>query len=183
MGALDFYINVNKLVTLTILCLFLFSLSACGKQEQTDETQNTNPAVITATPVQKQEHTDQNIIIENKSYLFNVKEHSLSELEALLERAEEVTINQSPEYKDLEIVMVIHGPDIEWFTQQKYTANKKLLDLAARLDEHNIIDMKVCEKSMKYHGIDRKDIPKFIDSVPYAPIEIENRLRDGYINL
>lgn len=112
-----------------------------------------------------------------------MKEHSLSELEELLKRAEEVTLNQPPEYKDLEIVMVIHGPDIEWFTRQKYADNHNLIDLAARLDEQNIIDMKVCEKSMKYHGINRKDIPEFIDSVPYAPIEIENRLRDGYINL
>jgi intracellular sulfur oxidation DsrE/DsrF family protein len=43
--------------------------------------------------------------------------------------------------------------------------------------------MKVCETTMKFHGVERKDIPKFIDSVPYAPVEIENRLRDGYINL
>ena len=183
MSNLKLQISVKNFFTLIFSFLFLICLSACEKQEQQTEKQNVAPVVTTAIPVQKPERADQNIIIENKSYLFNVTEHTLEELEALLERAEEVTMVQSPEYQDLEIVMVIHGPDIEWFTQQNYTDNQKLIDLAARLDAYDVIDMKVCEKTMEHHGVERKDIPKFIDSVPYAPIEIENRLREGYINL
>lgn len=165
-----------------LTCFFLIGISACDKQDE----QHNNINTTSNTPnlsIQAQEEPNQNIIIENKSYLFDITNHSLPELEALLERAEEVSQTQSPEYKDLEIVMIIHGPDIEWFRQQNYAENKKLIDLAARLDKYDIIDMQVCERTLKYHGVEREEIPEFIESVPYAPIEIENRLRDGYINL
>ncbi len=173
------YRSNKRLLVLVITCFNLIYFTACDNQEQQKKENST--LVTTETPTQKQNNN--NIIIENKSYLFDIKGHSLSELEALLERTEEVTMTQSPKYQDIEIVMVIHGPDIEWFTQQNHANNQKLLDLAARLDADDIIDMKVCETTMKFHGVERKDIPKFIDSVPYAPVEIENRLRDGYINL
>lgn len=175
------YRNNKRLFILVITCFNLIYFTACDNQEQQKE--NNSTLVTTEAPIQKQNNDDNNIIIENKSYLFDIKGHSLSELEALLERTEEVTMTQPSEYQDIEIVMIIHGPDIEWFTQQNHADNQKLLDLAARLDADDIIDMKVCETSMEFHGIERKDIPEFIDSVPYAPVEIKTRLRDGYINL
>lgn len=171
-----------KKLFILITCINLVLFSACDKAEPSPEKLNTAP-ITSKAPVLQYDRNKDNIIIENKSYLFNVQKHSLSELEALLERTEEVTMTQSPEYEDIEIVIVIHGPDIEWFTQQNHADNQKLLNLASSLDERDIIDMKVCETAMDFHGIERKDIPEFIDSVPYAPVEIKNRLRDGYINL
>ena len=178
-------INFKNLVAPYFLFLGFIGLSACDNQEQPIEGKNIQQAIAVTPdkPTQVQELTNQSFIIENKSYLFNIAEHSTSELQALLERAEEVTATQSPEYQDLEIVMVIHGPDIELFTQQSYAENQNLIDLAAKLDAYEIVDMKVCEATMKNRGVDREDIPKFIDSVPFAPIEIQNRLNDGYINL
>ena len=79
--------------------------------------------------------------------------------------------------------MVIHGSDIDWFTHQNYEQNRQLVDLAARLDAYDVIDMKVCKKTMSDRGVKRKDIPPFIESVPYGPTEIKKRLLDGYINL
>lgn len=121
--------------------------------------------------------------IENKSYLFDVTDHSIDELEALLVRAEEVSQAHPEDFEDLEIVMVIHGPDIDWFTHQNHEHNRQLIDLAARLDAYDVIDMKVCEKTMQSRGVAKDDIPAFIESVPYAPTEIKQRLRDGYIKL
>ena len=62
-------------------------------------------------------------------------------------------------------------------------ANRQLIELASRLDAYDVIDMKVCEKTMSIRGVNRQDIPSFIESVPYAPSEIKQRLQDGYINL
>lgn len=121
--------------------------------------------------------------IGNKSYLFDVSNHSMAELEALLGRAEEITQATSGNYDHLEIVMVLHGPDIEWFTQKNFENNKQLVELAARLDSYEIIDLKVCESTMKKQGIERDDIPSFIESVPYAPDFMKRLLREGYINL
>jgi intracellular sulfur oxidation DsrE/DsrF family protein len=121
--------------------------------------------------------------IGNKSYLFDVSNHSMAELEALLGRAEEITQATSGDYDHLEIVMVLHGPDIEWFTQDNFENNKQLVELAARLDSYEIIDLKVCETTMKKQGIEREDIPAFIESVPYAPDFMKRLVRKGYINL
>ena len=109
--------------------------------------------------------------------------HSIEELEALLIRAEEVSQTHPADFDDLEIVMILHGPDIDWFTQQNYEHNQKLIDLAARLDAYDVIDMKVCEATMQKRGVIQEDLPGFIESVPYAPTEIKYRLQNDYINL
>ena len=91
--------------------------------------------------------------------------------------------NRSPDFEDIEIVLVLHGPDINLFTHNNYKDNKTLVDLAAKLDAFNIIDMKICETSMSSMGVSRSEVPVFIESVPYAPTEIRNLTDDGYINL
>lgn len=121
--------------------------------------------------------------IGNKSYLFDVSDHTIEEMQALLNRAKEISLVDSDSYKDLDIVMVLHGPDIDWFTEQNREKNFKLIDLARELDKLDIIDMKVCETAMDKRGIKREDVPEFIESVPYAPDEMKKLLQEGFINL
>lgn len=121
--------------------------------------------------------------IGNRSYLFDVSEHSREELEALLQRAQEISQLKSENYDQLEIVLILHGPDIDWFTRQNYDQNKNLVDLAARLDAFNIIDLKVCESTMINRNVNREELPPFIESVPYAPDEINRLLQENFINL
>jgi uncharacterized protein len=177
--------KTNKLLfLLVILSINLLGLVACDNQ--TDMVENKKIVAVSTETMPAVEghkpHADK-IIIENKSYLFDVTEHTIEEFQGLLTRAEEVSQIQSDDIGSLKIVMVIHGPDIEWFTQQNYKRNQQLIDLAARLDTYDIIDMKVCEKTMSERGVNREDLPPFIESVPYGPTEIADRLREGYINL
>ena len=79
--------------------------------------------------------------------------------------------------------MILHGPDIGWFTIDYYNDNRELVDLAKRLDTFDIIDLKVCETTMENMEIDRKQIPAFIASVPYAPGELIRLSNEGYIHL
>ncbi len=159
-------------------------ISACDSDVETSN----NPPVIemqlaekTAPTIEEGKQSEPEI--ENKSYLFDVSMHTIEELEALLARAEEVSQTHPKDFEDLEIVMILHGPDIDWFTHQNYAHNQKLVDLAARLDAYDVIDMKVCEKTMQKRGVGTKDLPEFIESVPYAPVEIDKLLNEGYINL
>jgi len=165
---------------LASLLLSLISITACDR----DVNDSTNTLPISAA-VSVQEKTKEQAwpVIENKSYLFDVSNHSIEELEALLIRAEEVSQTHPADFDDLEIVMILHGPDIDWFTQQNYEHNQKLIDLAARLDAYDVIDMKVCEATMQKRGVIQEDLPGFIESVPYAPTEIKYRLQNDYINL
>ena len=127
--------------------------------------------------------TDNQFTIGNKRYLYDISKHSLDDLKLLLQRAEEINQAETEKPDDLEIVMILHGPDIGWFTLDNYNENKELVDLAKRLDAFDIIDLKVCETAMENLEIDRKLIPPFIESVPYAPDEINRLSEEGYIHL
>lgn len=180
---MKFQITYKLLFLLALSPLFMFGLAACDKQTESVENKKTiSVATEQKVTVQEDKYSDK-IIVENKSYLFDITDHSKDEFQALLARAEEISQTQTDDFSDLKIVMIIHGPDIEWFTQQNYEQNQQLIDLAARLDANEIIDMKVCEQTMSNRGVDRKDLPSFIESVPFAPTEIKNRLQEGYINL
>lgn len=127
--------------------------------------------------------TDSQFTIGNKRYLYDISEHSIEELKLLLQRAEEITQAGTEKLEDLKIVMILHGPDIGWFTLDSYDDNKELVDLAKRLDTFDIIDLKVCETTMENMKIDRNQLPAFIESVPYAPDELNRLLNEGYTHL
>jgi len=127
--------------------------------------------------------TDSQFTIGNKRYLYDISEHSIEDLKLLLQRAEEITQAGAEKLEDLEIVMILHGPDIGWFTLDSYDNNKELVDLAKRLDTFDIIDLKVCETTMENMKIDRNQLPAFIESVPYAPDELNRLLNEGYTHL
>ena len=165
------------LVVLILYQVFKGNVASDDSSYATNQVGTTTPVPVVAEVKQPEPE------IENKSYLFDVSMHSIEELEAILARAEEVSQTHPADFEDLEIVMIIHGPDIDWFTHKNYEYNRKMVDLAARLDAYDIIDMKVCEKTMKNRGVSVNDLPDFIESVPYAPVEIDKLLKEGYINL
>lgn len=161
-------------------------INSVSAETKDSERAQTSPVVETNTappPVNSIQPGQTQFNIGNKSYLFDISNHSVGELQALLQRAEEISQFEKDDYDQLEIVMILHGPDIEWFTQQNYDNNRQLVDLAERLDSFEIIDMKVCETAMAKRGVKREEVPDFIESVPYSPDEMKRLLRDGYINL
>lgn len=121
--------------------------------------------------------------VETGQYMFDVSDHSQKELVALLQRADEIAGVDSPGADELDIALILHGPDIGWFAKQNYQENKELVDLAARLDALEIIDLKICQQAMQQYGYLEDDIPAFIDRVPYAPDEIQRLEGSGYFNL
>jgi len=121
--------------------------------------------------------------IDNTRYLFVVGNHTVDELEALLRRADEIAQKSRDQFNELKIAIVIHGENITMFTQDNYEKNKLMIDLAAKLDTYNVIDLKMCEYSMDKIGINKNDIPEFIDTVPFAPDEIKRLTSEGYLKL
>ena len=171
--------NINTNIPPIIIGLILFistlMLTGCDNFNN-DSTDIEN----TITPQEISVHDDSasrdaELELENTRYLFVIADHSLSELQVLLNRAEFIMGNRSPDFEDIEIALVLHGPDINLFTHNNYKDNKPLVDLAAKLDAFDIIDMKICEVSMSSLGVSRSDVPAFIDSVPYGPAEIRRR--------
>ena len=175
-----------------VAVLPLLLTSACEKEAPVQNPSSApkivaeTPRVVEAPPsvvVESTPEENSQFNIGNTRYLFNVSNHTPEELAELLQRAELIRETNAEGYDELEIVLVLHGPDINFFRQENYEKHKPIVDLAAKLDAFDIIDMKICETSMSSMGVERSEVPAFIESVPYAPAEIRRLQEDGYINL
>jgi len=179
----------NKIRNHLPLLFGILLLAACEQDHQAPTTTaapaTEQESVITLTEPPPSIHvqSDSQFTLGNKRYLYDISEHSIEDLKLLLQRAEEITQAGTEDIEDLEIIMLLHGPDIGWFTLDNYNDNKDLVDLAKKLDTFDIIDLKVCETAMEDLDIDRNQVPTFIESVPYAPDEIKRLLQDDYTHL
>jgi len=117
-------------------------------------------------------------------YFFDVYGHSAAEIEALLNRAKD-TYDSLPAdlHDDVRIAMVLHGPDVAFFSTDNYDQYKDLVDLAASLDAFGFVDLKVCAASVRSHGLQPEKFPPFIELVPYGPAEVSRLRSAGYVQL
>ena len=180
----------SRVIIFTFLVL---ALTACEQDEAVSHSpvqkrepiQDSDPASLQQAAAHHTEAplTNPQLTIENKRYLFDVTQNTKEELKELLARIDEI-MEASPEmFDELEIVMVLHGPDINLFTENNYTMNKELVDLAEKLDAFKVVDMKVCETTMDSLGVNNTELPSFIETVPYALDTINDLREQGYVNL
>lgn len=69
------------------------------------------------------------------------------------------------------------------FNKKNYKKFQNIVDKAARLDANSILEIKVCKTVMDDMNISKKDMPSFIEIVPYGPDEEERLLGKGYTYL
>ena len=113
--------------------------------------------------------------------VLDITVHTIEELEVLLERAEQLAQSPRAGDGDASVVLVLHGPEVEFFSTRNYEQYKDIVDRAARLDTLDIIDVRICQTMMAAKGIARDDIPPFIDQVPDGRVEVERLVREGYV--
>ena len=113
--------------------------------------------------------------------VLDISVHSLDELKVLLDRAEEIAARPRSQGGMAGVVLVLHGPEVEFFAISNYPRYKDLVDQAARLDAFDVVDVKICQSMMERLGVQRDDIPAFIEQVPYGPGEVERLVREGYV--
>jgi hypothetical protein len=113
--------------------------------------------------------------------VLDISVHTEQELKVLLDRAEQLAMKPRAGDEDAGIVLVLHGPEVEFFSIRNYDRYKDIVDQAARLDALEIVDVKICQSMMEVQGVAREDIPPFIEQVPYGPAEIESLVRQGYV--
>jgi len=110
----------------------------------------------------------------------NIAIHSTEELRGLLEKAEKIANGETQYNTDEPIAVVLHGEEIKAFLRSNYRDNKELVDLAARLDAFNVIDVKVCRRWMGANGIAEGDLPPFLEAVPWGAGERKRLQQAGY---
>ncbi len=113
--------------------------------------------------------------------VLDISVHSLDELRVLLNRAEQLSSRLLGAQEGASVVLVLHGPEVEFFSRKNYDKYKDVVDQAAQLDAFDIVDVKICQTMMNISGVARDDIPAFIDQVPDGRIEVERLQNEGYV--
>lgn len=153
-------------------------------QEVSSSSGSENPAIAPVEAVQEGEVTAEVIpaSTEDIPALFQarIQEHSAGEMLALLQRAEKIASGQDVYRTREPVMLVLSGDEIELFKRDNYRDNKALVDLAARLDAFNIIDVKVCRHWTGQRGIELTDLPPFIEGVSSADQESKRLESAGY---
>lgn len=116
-------------------------------------------------------------VAEARSYL-EVSPDGRDDLEALFTTLEGYLEQGIPATEP--VVVILHGPEAVPFTSRGYARNRALVDRAALLDAYRLIDVRMCRTWMTGNGIEPADIPAFIETVPFAPEEIEQLEAEGY---
>ncbi len=113
--------------------------------------------------------------------LANIELHTPEEIESVLLRAEKYidAYNKFPQSSP--IVFVLHGEEAEVFRKKNYQKYKQIVDLAARLEAYNVVDIKVCEMWMRVNNMEAGDVPAFVDTVSFGPWEEFKLKREGYV--
>lgn len=113
--------------------------------------------------------------------VLDITVHTIDELKVLFDRAEELALAPQPPGSEASVVLVLHGPEVEFFAISNYDKYKDIVDQAARLDAFDVVDVKICQTMMEISGIPRDDIPAFIEQVPLGTVEVERLVREGYV--
>jgi hypothetical protein len=159
-----------------LLLLILMPMSVLAKDPAIQPALQTQAvAVISAIDSKDQAKT-----IELRKLQADVALHTLAELKQLLEQAEKIA-NGGTEYNtDEPIAVVLHGEEIKAFVRSNYRDHKALVDLAARLDAFNIIEVKACKRWIGANGIMANELPPFIETVPFGGAERNRLVKAGY---
>ena len=64
--------------------------------------------------------------------------------------------------------------------RDRLDGNKALVDLAARLDAFNVVELKVCQNWMARNKVETADLPAFLDPVTNGPEEVTRMQLEGY---
>ena len=146
--------------------------------EQEDRVVQNAPVVGDTTPLPESLPAEGETLLRA---VLDISVHTIEGLRVLLDRAEELAMRPQAQGEEASVVLVLHGPEVEFFSIRNYEKYKDIVDQAARLDAFDVVDVKICQTMMGKQGIDRNDIPSFIEQVPLGPGEVERLTREGYV--
>lgn len=120
---------------------------------------------------------------ERQSAVYDLSVHDPQEMQLLLERLDQLAQQPSPQSQSARIALVLHGPELKYFTIRNYAMHRELVDLAAKLDAFQVIEVKACNTMMRQLGLQEADMPAFIEIVPYGPNEVRRLVGTGYLKM
>jgi len=167
-------IGLLLLAVLVTVLMYLVTNLVPGRRDG-DTTQAVNIGKQTEPRVSTNADADPELVV------LDISVHTEEELQVLFDRAGQLAAKLQPAGQQASIVLVLHGPEVEFFSTRNYDSYREIVDQAARLDALDIVDVKICQTMMKVRGIERDDIPPFIEQVPQGPAEVDRLVTEGYV--
>ena len=118
--------------------------------------------------------------LDSGNFIAQIEAHTPSEVTRILQRLDLLLQGEDSFPSSQPLALVLHGEEARAFLRQNYQENRELVDLAARLDAFNAIDIQICETWLRGAAINRSELPAFVDTVPYGPAEEKALLEQGY---
>jgi len=116
-----------------------------------------------------------------QQFVADISVHTVEELEVLFDRIEQLLDRPRGADEAPLISVVLHGPEVDFFTLQNYQQYKGVVDRAAKLSALGAVDISICRTQMRVRGIETDQVPAFLNQVPYGPGEVERLLDEGYV--
>ena len=109
-------------------------------------------------------------------YLARIELNDPLEVEAALQRAEDVYLSDEIPENVPPVVFVLHGPEVAVFQKHNYQRYKPIVDLAARLSAFRVVDIRICRTQLYSLGGGEQELHPFVGTVPYGPAEVQRLL-------
>ena len=113
----------------------------------------------------------------------DISVHTEDELALLFSRIEQLVDRPRGANEEPLISLILHGPEVEFFTFENYPRYKSLVDRAARLAAFRAVEISICQTRMRSMGIAEDQVPAFLNQVPYGPGEVEALMSKGYLRM
>jgi len=104
--------------------------------------------------------------------VYDVNVKTLGAMNSVLDRASFLSKITGADPFDSSIVLVLHGPEIEFFARKNYSIYKELMHRAQSLVEAETLKIKMCKIAAEGHGFKPNQIHGFVKMVPMGDAEI-----------
>lgn len=144
-------IKLHTTVVITILMTlpsFVLAQSPWGNAQQT-----------------KREYHPQKVV-------YDVATSSINELAHAIDRVSSLNNLAGADPFESSIVIVLHGPEVKFFTHKNYSKYKVLMDRAQSLTVGSTIKFKMGQLTAEWYGFKPKDIHGFVELIPMGDAEI-----------
>lgn len=172
----NFMSYFSTLLTIRGLTILALAITAVSSEISIASADPSSPS-ITLSPVVKQQQG------EASQYVFDVVIHEPDEMNKLLSRIEQLSSTLSSGKEEPSLALVLHGPEIAFFTRMNYSKYMDLVDRAAALDKKGIIDVKVCDTMIRAMDLEDAELPDFVEHVPYGPAEVDRLIKQGFMKM
>ncbi|HHJ36129.1 MAG TPA: hypothetical protein ENJ87_10235 [Gammaproteobacteria bacterium] len=111
-------------------------------------------------------------VYKPQKVVYDVHVETVGQVKSVLDRASHLSKITGADPFDQSIVLVLHGPELNFFAIKNYSKYKDLMQRAQSLVESEALKIKMCKIAAAGQGYEPEDIHGFIEMVPMGDAEI-----------